>query len=649
MAKLWIDFETRSSRGIDDGTMPYLHTPQSAIVLMSWAWEQDPVRIWIPDKHRVPPFKIKSDTEVYAHNIQFDQRVWNILGRTKHFFPYLPIEQCVDVMALMGRYTFPQALDQASKVLKLKLGKMAISKKLMKKICMPPFDYTDAEMQEFIRYCVRDTQAMREAVSILPKDRLAPSEQQIWLDTVWVNRNGVPIDIKAVNAITGIIDLAISRELKELPELTAGYVTTIGQTKRMREILLDDGIETENFDIHTVNQLLEDHESAVQGTDQGGARALPYRSLRLCQLRKKFASAAVKKFRRIQRGYFKGRMYDNLRYHGAGTGRWAGLGFQFHNQPRDTVEDPDAEIQKYYDGTAINQDPVNTAKALIRPSVRAGKGKILGVADYSSIENVLLNYTAGQWDVVENFAKGIDEYTDFATQLYPGLRYEEVTKDQRTFCKPGVLGAGYGLGGFGLVGYAEGMGVHLTGEEATVIIKTYRQNRREVVKFWYKLKDNAIAAIRNPGLDFTYNNCTYKGVKDRTGRPWLVLRLPSGRNVFYCEPEVREDKYGLVPTRMAINSYNKQWQRMKMTPGLLTENVIQALARDLMAHGIRNLREAGFLVIGHVHDEIICELDEEGAEAKFDEMVRLMTSLPKWAKGLPLRAEGELLRRYKKL
>ena len=86
-----------------------------------------------------------------------------------------------------------------------------------------------------------------------------------------------------------------------------------------------------------------------------------------------------------------------------------------------------------------------------------------------------------------------------------------------------------------------------------------------------------------------------------------------------------------------------------MTPGLLTENVIQALARDLLANGVRLLREEGYTVIGHVHDEIICELDKKGAEEKFDRMVRLMTTLPEWAEGLPLRAEGEILRRYKKL
>lgn len=636
---IYIDFETRSEVPIDFGIPNYLNGKDAAILMMGWAIDNGPVQLWLPRPGLSLPFMVGEEDRIHAFNAgSFDYRVWHWLG-PKHFFPPVPLERWRDVMALCGRHTYPQSLDEVGRVLKLKIEKDARGKSLIKKICKPPYTYTQREWEEFKSYCLDDVKAMRHLVKALPADTLTPDEQEIWLLTQQVNYEGLPVDIKLAKRIVEVLEFANKRINKNISDLTGGEITAVTQVARIKTYCKERGCEYDTLGKDFLTEYL----------GSAHAESLPQDVRELLQMRLDFASSAVAKFSKVLQMAYKGRIYDNLIYYKANTGRWAGSAFQAHNLIRDSNATPDEDervMAAFYDASILKENPIQAAKTLVRPVISSPKGKCLGVADYHSIENVLLAWVAGAEDLLELHRRGLDEYIDFATQVF-GIKYEEVTKEQRFFCKPPVLGAGYGLGPGGLQGYAAKMGLDFDLGECESLIHIYRTTRPSVPKLWWGLKDCALLAMRNPKRSYTYRGCTFKYIRDRNKTPWLTLRLPSNRTLLYNNPETREDKYGLIVTHMGIDSYTKKWKRKKVTPGRFTENVIQALARDLMANGMKKLREEGYRVLLSVHDEAICEIDEQ--QADITDMCEVMCRLPKWAEGLPLRAEGEIVKRYRKI
>jgi DNA polymerase len=284
--------------------------------------------------------------------------------------------------------------------------------------------------------------------------------------------------------------------------------------------------------------------------------------------------------------------------------------------------------------------------ALIRSCICAGDKQSLVVADYKSIENRILAWVAGEDRIIDLFHKGLDEYIDFATELY-GVKYEEVTKEQRTMCKPIILGAGYGLGWKGLLEYVRGWGIDFSDRQAQEGIEVYRQGHSNIRKFWYAGKDCAVNAILYSGETFEYNNCRFTVRQDRNKRKWLILLLPSGRPLYYPDPEIREDAFGAIPTHMGIHPKHKKWSRLKLIPGRITENIVQALARDILVNGKKELESEGFSCILSVHDEVLAVEHEEFDD--MDSFCKIMCRLPNWAGGLPLDAEGVITKRYYKI
>lgn len=640
--KYLIDFETKSDLSIKQvGVKKYVDTPNSDIVCMSWKpWDDlgaGPTRLWIPGNG--VPFPVQSIDRMYAHNIQFDYEVWHTLGM-KYYFPEFSLEQCVDVMALCGRYTYPQGLDFVGRVLKLKVQKDRKGKALMNKICLPPFEYTPQQLSQFYQYCIRDTDTMWEVIQALPRDELDPKEQKIWVVTAKINRTGLPIDTKAVARIYEVTEYYKKKKMKLVSDLTDGEIQTVNQTKAIVMWAAGKGVKLPNLQAATVQEHIEyDINPDVTA---------------LLKLRQELGKTSTAKYKKLMEQDHYGRVYDNLRYYGAAPGRWSGMGFQMHNLPRDKVNDPEATIAQFYDTSILKGHPIQAAKALLRPMIKAPKGFMIAAADYSAIENVLLLWVAGETKQLNLIRAGFEHYKTFAASVY-NIPYEVVNEIQRFLGKVGILGAGYNAGAGAFLNFAIGYGLDISYEQADSVIQLYRKDHPAVKKLWYQLRDHAIAAIEHKGLEFTYRNCAFKVVIDRNGGSWLRLRLPSGRSLVYNSPELRDDKWGQVPTHMGINSYTKQWSRLKLIPGRITENICQALARDILAHAKLDLMDEGYKLIGSVHDEVLCEVKEHpmvkalGVKRSTpDDIIRIMTNLPDWCRTLPLKATGFIERRYKK-
>jgi DNA polymerase bacteriophage-type len=352
-----------------------------------------------------------------------------------------------------------------------------------------------------------------------------------------------------------------------------------------------------------------------------------------------------------------GRLRYAYQYYGAArTGRWSGSGPQPHNFPRKPVQIGNTEVD-------------------LRAAFRAPKGNKLVVCDLSAIENRVLGWVSGCFAILDVFAWGLDPYKDFATKLYR-VEYDDVTPAQRQMSKPAVLGCGYGLGGgedkvdkngddykSGLWGYAANMGVQMTQQEAIDAVRTFRQSYPEVPEFWRAIENAVISAVVNPN---TAVKCG-KVVVGCNGER-LVIVLPNKRRLHYLSPKIQQGFWpprevvelfegvqnapNLQPkmeiTYEGLNGITKQWQREKTYGGKLTENIVQAIARDVLAEGMLRADKAGFEIVGTTHDEIIA-LADVGGSLHLSDLRRCMVEPPEWAVGLPLDADGyETTEAYRK-
>lgn len=640
MAIVYYDFETRSSRDLKKvGTMNYLHTPDSDIICMTYRLRlNEPTNIWIPHPNVPLPeiFKKPKGHTFYAFNIQFDYLVHNILGK-KYGFGKIELSQCVDVMALCGRYGYPQSLEEVCAVLDVPIKKDPQGKRLMKKIGLPPFKYTREEMIAFLNYAVRDVDSMCEVIKALPADHLSAEEQANWELMARINLNGLPININDVRRIYSVISSYIEKETKKIKVITDRKLYSINQNTAIPEWINEQGIAIPNLQAATVAEYLK--------------RDLPDNVKQVLELRQLLGLSSIKKFAKLLQHYYKGRIYHNLRYYGGHTGRYAGLAFQMHNLPRAKVDNVDEVIKQFYDLSILEdkKGPVQIAKALIRPMIQTSAEKLLAVADYKTIEFVLLLWLVKQEDALDKIRQGKDVYVEFAaTKLYH-IDESEVTPTQRQFGKTTVLGAGYYLGWKKLIAYCKQAGLDISPIEADIAIKAYRETYWKVPQLWYALKACAIDAIKYPREEQITHDCIFRVVKDRNKNRWLTIKLPSGRVMYYSEPEITNSTFGLTPTYLGRHPHTKKWSRLQLPPNQLTNNIIQALARDVLMHGEHLIdKETPYPILGSVHDENIIEIPEEDWEQHWAQIKTYMSIPPNWCPDLPLALSGYCERRYRK-
>lgn len=638
MINIDLDFETRSGKDLSTcGSLPYLWDKRADIVCLGYKVEEEKTQLWVPKMPLPEWMDHLPECNLSAHNAQFDMRVWHILGSRKYNFQKTKLQQWNDIMAICARFAFPQKLIEAGKALDLRQLKFDTGTALMRKICMPPFEYTPKELADFYDYCIRDVDSMHELKKALPASQLNESERKIWELTCKINMRGLPIDIESVAQILKVTTIYREEQNLRLPSITNGIVTKATQSKRIVDFIRTKGIVLKNLQADTVEKMLK-------------KTNLPDDVKTILELRQELGKSSVAKYEKIMDLVFGDRVHDNIRYYGANTGRWTGMGFQLLNLPRSKVnEEAESIITSFHDLSVIEKNPIQAAKSIVRQMVKAPDGKLLQFGDYASIEYAFLIWVTNDTVALQRFAEGYDQYKDMASARY-GVPYEEVNDDQRYRGKQLILGCGYGLGAKGFIGYCEQYDVYITDEEAAASVNAYRHKYAKIVSFWYNCKDAAINALTYPGTAFKVQNAInvfYKFIKDRNGIQWLQCTLPSNRNIYYCSPMIGEGQYGPEISAMGINPYTKKWMRMSVIPGRLAENVSQATCRDVLVAGKMNLEDAGYKLVGSIYDEIIAEVDENNYS--IEDFERLSCTMPDWAKGLPVRMESVVEKRYRKL
>lgn len=649
------DYETRSGTDIKRGLWHYTHDKDAAALCFGYAINGARPVLWVPSQPNPQDLfdHIAGGGLFAAWNCMFEWHVWNYICVPKYGWSPLPLEQCVDTMAWAAAQNLPQSLAGCGEAMGLapEEAKSKRGKYLISKLCVPQrLTKTRSEvwnndpdlLKELGEYCLQDV-VSEEAIA----KRLRPIsafEQSVWLATQRINLRGLPVAVDEIRATTGIVGQEKVRLNSELKSLTEYRVTSASQRARLLD-WVNERLRSPLLD------LTGDTVDAALGTDiePQARRALEIRS-HVCQ------TSAAKHEVLLDTVCPDGTVKALLVYHGAGTGRWASRGgLNAQNLPRPLLGDIDIQSAHSILATGDHQlahmlfgDRVmDAAVSTVRGVIRAPQGYEFLDADWSSVENRVGSWIAGQQDKVDMFAKGLDEYKVFASESLYGIKYDAVTKAQRQVSKSAVLGCMFGQGPKGLIEYAKGYGVDMTLEHSEDVVRKYRKEYHRIASLWYRCGDAIIDAVQNPGVVVDAGSF----LKISKMGDFLWMKLPSGRLISWYKPEVGmldtpwgEKKLGV--SVMGTNRFTNKWTRIPLIGSSVYQSGVQGTARDLMADAIPRLESAGYPLVLLVHDEFLSLVPEgHGTENEF---IEIMCQAPAWAKGLPLAAEAWRGVRFKK-
>lgn len=657
-----IDFETRSAVDLKKwGMSRYAEDSTTDAICLAVKPRGFPPLIWYAPKFRegvgLPMLTdeelkdiLDSSDILVAHNAGFEYCIFKYV-MTRYGFPMLDASKFRCSAAKAAMHNLPRPLEQACLVLGVREQKDMEGSRLMMQLCKPRkplkaeveapgFDpkrlYWRGDAADFTRlgqYCMQDVraeEAFDDALSELPD-----TEQKLWQLDLQINDRGVHVDVPACQSVLNCLATHETRMVKEFSGLTG--LSSPRQRDATLKHLVALGVEMDGLTVRDV-------EKALAATENETAKAI----LRIRQSLAKSSTAKYTAFMGARNS--DDRIRFCLMYHGAATGRWTGKIIQPQNFPRGEFSDVEGAIALFEAGdlTGVDMlygDPMAAAATCIRGMITPAPGNEFICADYSSIEGRVLAWLSGEETALDVYRQGRDPYKVAAQAIYH-VEYDEVDKDQRRIGKVSELACGYQGGANAFNRMGENYGVTLPEKEAKEIVEKWRANRPETVRFWGEMEKMAIAAVSNPGKVYKY-----RAVKMTVRGRFLMLRLPSDRCLYYSNPRI-EDKAmpwgGMKPvvSYEGVDSYTRKWCRQYLYGGLLTENVTQATARDIMAGALPRVEEAGYPVVMHVHDEVVSE--PRRGFGSVEEFESLLCVNPAWAPDLPLKAEGWRGFRYKK-
>lgn len=636
---LHLDLETYSSLDLTEvGVDNYVRSADFAVTVIAWAFDSDPVQSAQWPHTQLPPdirTHVLAGGEIRAWNKAFE---WNIL--TKHYHLDVPHEQMVCTMQKALAYGLPAGLAKAGRALGLLTVKDETKRLLMLQMSQPrkkgppwheaAFGGTDhvaiTKLYELAAYCRDDVNAERAVDEVVPG--LPPFEAKLSTLDAKINERGVMLDTAGVSGLGMAALHEIGLLNAECSALTSGKVTSPGsQTAKLLAWLRDESVPMPDLRKETVTQAL--------------AVAWPGPAKRVLEIRQQVARASIKKLMAMALVVSRDERARNLlQFCGAGrTFRWAGRMIQPQNLPR-----PEAGLQPEriigcaaFDHAGLGLvygDPLKAISKSLRGCFIAKPGHVLVSVDLSQIEARVLAWLANQTDVVKAFERGEDVYV---------LQAAKVGSANRQLGKVLVLACGFGMGGDKFEETAAGYGVVLTNTEAHGYVAGWRHANRAIVQFWYLVERAVIDSVMLPGKVMALPRGM--AVKTFWGDNGYVtqIRKPNGVKLTYHN--MRLEDGGLVFD--GVNSKTKQWDTLRTYGGKLVENIVQSVARDIMAEAITRCRE---LPVMTVHDEIVWEtqpVDGTGAhDAKVLQVI--VDTVPAWAKGLPVASSATVSKRYGK-
>ena len=629
---IWLDFETRSECDLKTaGVYNYARHPSTQVLCMSYAIDDGPVQTWRPGQ-LLPVLT----TQIRAHNAAFERLIfWYVLKQR------VPLEQFYCTATQARANCAPGSLEDMARFAGSDMRKDHRGNYLVRKLCIPPFSDDVRLMQELVEYCEQDVRTMRAASKAMRE--LTDDELADYHINERINDRGVLVDVPLCQAAVRFAADELQEIERIVREVTNGEITSV-RSPKMRQWVQD------RVGPAALKLMERDDKYSIDKTARANLLAMddpeevPPDVADVIQCADDLWASSVAKFKRLfdlagedhrVRGAF-------VFAGGSATGRASSYGAQVHNFTRVCAEDPDAVRHAMVRGHKIvpkfGKRVTDVLKGMLRPAMVPARGHQFVVADWSSIEARVTPWLSNNGEEkLELFRAGQDVYKFNASKTF-GCAIEDVTKDQRQVGKVQELACGFagGIGAFAAMGRV--YGINMPEDEARRMVNAWRIANKWSVPFWNDIELAYTRALSRQGEIFEAGKIKYlfKGQH-------LWYALPSGRVLCYPYARFEDDgsiTYAKASWKPAADA--KEWPRARLWRGLACENVTQAVANDLLRYSLKHLNN----VVLHVHDEIVVETDEP--EIAREAMVRVMTTPPDWAVGLPLAVEANIMGRYGK-
>ena len=656
---LSLDLETFSDVDLKKcGVYKYAESPDFEILLFGVSVDGGEVTVYdLTSGDTVPEEIIKalSDDSVikWAYNASFERiclSVWLRRNYPQYFSSYSREEDTVRnyldpsswrCSLVWGAYMgLPLSLEGIGKVLKLENQKMAEGKALIRYFCVPckPTKANGGRMRNlpehdpvkwstFIAYNKRDVEtemAIQQKLSKFPVPDFLWEEYHLDQE---INDRGIQLDMVLVEQAIDIDERSREELSAKMRQLTA--LENPNSVQQMKEWLTKHGLEVDSLDKKAVKELL---------------KTAPPELAEVLELRRQLAKSSVKKYQAMQNAVCAdGRARGMFQFYGANrSGRWAGRLIQLQNLPQNHMahlEDARSLVRSgdYALLSALYDSVPEVLSELIRTAFVPRDGYKFIVSDFSAIEARVLSFLAGESWRLKVFAENGDIYCASASAMFhvPVEKHGQ-NAHLRQKGKIAELALGYG----GSVGALKSMGaleMGLSEEELQPLVDAWRTSNPNIVQLWWDV-DNAVKTTVRQRLDTETH-----GIRFRYRSGMLFIILPSGRQLCYVKPKMGTNKFGGDSVTYEGIGSTKKWERIESYGPKFTENVVQAISRDILMHAIRTLSHC--FIVGHVHDELIIEC---GMDVSLNAVCKQMGRTPLWIEGLNLRADGYETMFYKK-
>ena len=653
MRTLSIDLETYSSVKLQkSGLYRYVQSPDFEILLFAWQYDEGPVQIADLLQGESIPYPVildlgNPDVKKTAFNAAFE---YYCLSR--YYKTFLDQWNCSMVHAWYCGYA--GGLDAVGKAMGISEDrrKMAEGKALVRYFCTPCAptkrnggrrrnlpEHSPEKWQLFKEYCMRDVVTEREVAGRLKGYPVPAQERCLWALDQDININGVALDMDFVNGALAVSDHMTDALEEEAREITGlDNPNSVAQLKQWIQDNAD--IEVESLDKQTVAELLE-----ADGPNPDVKKML--------KIRQELSKTSIKKYEAMKAAVCDdGRVRGLLQFYGGQrTGRWAGRLVQIQNLPRNYIESLDTardlvKKQKVEALKTIYGNVPDVLSQLIRTAFVPGEGYRFAVADFSAIEARVLAWLAGEEWRLEVFRTHGMIYEASAGAMF-GVPVEKIRKGNPEYAlrakgKIAELALGY-QGAAGALVQMGALQMGIKEEDLPDIVRRWRASNRRIQDFWYAVERYALDCIETGAAASL--PCGVSFYRD-AGR--MMVQLPSGRSLSYVEPSLASDERNRKRIYYkGMDQKSHKWGMIQTYGGKLTENIVQAVARDCLANAMMNLQSAGYRICFHIHDEVALEILEGGGQS-LEEAIQLMCQAPPWAAGLPLNADGFVGDYYKK-
>ena len=642
MKRLSIDLETYSSVDLGkSGVYKYAEGEDFEILLFAYSIDDGEVKVIDLASGEIIPEEILSalsdeNVEKWAFNANFER-----VCLSKFLGERLKPQGWYCTMIWSAYLGLPLSLEKVGEVLKLDKQKMNEGKALIRYFSIPckptktngmrtrNLPHHDLEKwSTFKEYNQRDVET---EMQIKKKISAFPMPQSEW-ENYWIDQNindrGILIDESLVDSAIKFDEILREENMDRAIELTG--LENPNSPLQLKEWLNKKGLEIDSLAKKDVESALKNAEGDIK---------------EVLELRQELSKSSVRKYDAMKNVKGKdNRARGLIQFYGANrTGRYSGRLIQVQNLRRNNLKDLDlarslVKNRDYETMEILYESPSDILSQLIRTAFIAKEGTRFIISDFSAIEARVLAWIAGEQWVLDAFENGEDIYCRTASRMF-GVPVEKhgVNGHLRQKGKIATLACGY-QGALGALKAMGGIEMGLSEDELQSIVDSWREANPNIVSLWWDIDAVVKRVVK------TRTKEEYKSLVISYEKGILFIQLPSKRRLAYPKAKIGRNRFGgesIVYEGIVVGN---KWDKIESYGGKFVENIVQAIARDILAEAMTRLEKKGFNIVMHIHDEVVIESDSSSIE----EINEIMSIAPIWAPGLILDADGFESEFYKK-